>query len=114
MADNKKMSTDEMKSKMKEILDFLKANNSDVKRSNEIFGQDQPGQKSTDSVDQFIGNLRRWYYGKDPYADQRMNKAEEIERFILGSVSGNPFRNGDLEVLNRFIKESRDRNKPNE
>jgi hypothetical protein len=34
-----------------------------------------------------------------------------MQKYVLGSISGNPFRNGDLEVLNRLIKESQSRKK---
>lgn len=113
MADNSKMSNDEAKQLFKEIFDRMKEA-PEVKRCYDIFGTFTPQQKSTDSVDQFIGNLRRWYYGKDPYAEKRMTRGEELQLSVMGTKSGNPFRKGDLEVLNRFIKESRDRNKPNE
>jgi len=99
------MTSEQMKRGLQEIFAFVREHNHEVKRSNEIFGLDYPGQKPTDSLDQFIGNLRKWYDGHDPHADQRMTKMEEVERFILGSISGNPFREGDLEVLNRFKRE---------
>ena len=98
---------EQMKLKLQEIFAFLRENNLETQRSLEIFGLDYPGQKSTDSLDQFIGNLRKWYEGHDPYADQRMTRSEELERFILGSISGNPFREGDLEVFNRYTNEQR-------
>ena len=107
MGNKDSLTPEQMKLKLQEILAFLKENNSETKRSLEIFGLDHPGKKSTESVDQFIGNLRLWYEGHDPHADQRMTRSEEIERFILGSISGNPFREGDLEVFNRYTNEQR-------
>ena len=104
-------SVDELKAMLRRVNDFIEENNSDVKKSMKIFGLPQPGKKSSDSTDQFIGNLRTWYYGKDPYAEKRIDLFEEMQKYVLGSISGNPFRNGDLEVLNRFIKESQSRKK---
>jgi hypothetical protein len=100
-------SVEELKSMLRGVNDFIAENNPDVKKSMEIFGLTQPGKKSSDSTDQFIGNLRTWYYGKDPYAEKRIDLFEEMQKYLLGSISGNPFRDGDLEVLNRFIKESK-------
>jgi hypothetical protein len=104
-------SIEELKSMLSGINDFIIENNEDVKKSIEIFGLPHPAKKSSDSTDQFIGNLRIWYYGKDPYAEKRLDLFEEMQKYLLGSISGNPFRDGDLEVLNRFIKESKDRKK---
>jgi hypothetical protein len=106
-------SVEELKSMLSGVSKFIAEHNQDVKKSLEIFGLPQPGKKSSDSTDQFIGNLRIWYYGKDPYAEKRLDLFEEMQKYVLGSISGNPFRNGDLEVLNRFIKESQDRKKSN-
>ena len=109
MGNKSNLTPEQMKLKLQEIFAFLRENNLETQRSLEIFGLDYPGQKSTDSLDQFIGNLRKWYEGHDPYADQRMTRSEELERFILGSSSGNPFREGDLEAFNRFKREERER-----
>lgn len=101
--DNKKS----LKDRWIEIENHLKETSPSVKKSIEIFGLPAPGKKSSDSVDQFIGNLRTWYYGQDPYKNERRDLAKETLTFELGHVSGNPFRPGDLETINRFIKEQR-------
>ena len=110
MSEQKQFDAESIKQRFSSLMESWKKLDPNVKKSIELFESLGPEKKGSDSVDQFIGNLRKWYYGTDPHADERMSKMEEAEKFLFGHVSGNPFREGDLEILNRYIKESREKN----